>query len=263
MKLDIAFSPCPNDTFIFHALIHQLIDVTPYGLMPFIADVEELNLRAFSETHAVTKISFGAYLKLKDRYILLDSGSALGFGCGPLLVAKEGCKSLEKACIAVPGRYTTAFLLLQLWHPGLTNFAFVRFDEILPGIAAGRFDAGLIIHEGRFVYPSYHCTQIVDLGQWWESQTGLPIPLGCIAIRQDSLAYQSAMEDLIRESIEYARRNPSASHDFIKMHAQELDDEVIRLHIALYVNEFSFSLGEKGRQALITLEEKARCHGIL
>lgn len=263
MNLDIAFSPCPNDTFIFHALIHQLIGATSYSLASFISDVEELNLRAFSETHAVTKLSFGAYLKLKDRYTLLDSGSALGFGCGPLLVAKENLQSLETACIAVPGRYTTAFLLLQLWHPGLTNFSFVRFDEILPGIAAGRFDAGLIIHEGRFVYPSYRCIQIVDLGQWWESQTGLPIPLGCIAIRQDMLAYQTTMENLIRESIEYARRNPSASRDFIKKYAQELDDDVIRQHIALYVNEFSLSLGEAGRQTVITLEEKARCHGIL
>lgn len=263
MKLDIAFSPCPNDTFIFHALVHQLIDTTPYSFAPFITDVEELNSRAFSGMHDVTKLSFGAFLKLKDRYTLLDSGSALGFGCGPLLVAGENFGSLETARIAVPGRYTTAFLLLQLWHPELTNFIFVRFDEILPGIAAGLFDAGLIIHEGRFVYPSYNCTRIVDLGEWWESQTGLPIPLGCIAIRRDRLAHQSALEDLIRESIEYARANPSASRDFIKLHAQELDDDVIRQHIALYVNEFSFSLGETGRQTVTTLEEKARCHGIL
>lgn len=263
MKMDIAFSPCPNDTFIFHALLHREIDMAPFTFTPTIEDVEELNSRAFLQKHAVTKLSFGAYLKLKDRYVLLDSGSALGFGCGPLLVAKEGCKSLENARIAVPGRYTTAFLLLQLRYPELANFSFVRFDEILPGIASGLFDAGLIIHEGRFVYPSYHCVEVIDLGKWWETQTGLPIPLGCIAIRSDMLAYKTDMENLIRESCEYAERNPAAAWDFIKLHAQELDDDVVRQHISLYVNEFSLSLGETGRKAVITLEEKARCRGIL
>ena len=263
MNMDIAFSPCPNDTFIFHALTHREIDIKPYAFEHVIEDVEELNARAFLLKHAVTKLSFGAYLKLKDRYALLDSGSALGFGCGPLLVAKEGCKSLEKARIAIPGRYTTAFLLLQLRYPELANFSFVRFDEILPGIASGKFDAGLIIHEGRFVYPSYQCVEVIDLGKWWEEQTGLPIPLGCIAIRLDMLAHKKDMEDLIRESIEYATRNPAASRDFIKLHAQELDEDVVRQHISLYVNKFSLSLGETGRQAIITLEEKARCCGIL
>jgi 1,4-dihydroxy-6-naphthoate synthase len=263
VNFDIAFSPCPNDTFIFHALINQLIDTYPHTFTPHIADVEELNMKAFEQTYAVTKLSFCAYLCLKDRYTLLDSGSALGFGCGPLLVAGKQLESLENARIAVPGRYTTAFLLLRLWHSGLKHVEFVCFDEILPGIASGRFDAGLIIHEGRFVYPSYNCVQIVDLGQWWESQTGLPIPLGCIAIRNDLLEYKIAMEDFVRASLLYARNNPEASRDFIRSQAQEMDDAVIQEHISLYVNEFSLSLGETGMVAIRTLEEKARCNKIL
>jgi 1,4-dihydroxy-6-naphthoate synthase len=263
VNLDIAFSPCPNDTFIFHALIHQLIDTYPHTFTPHIADVEELNMRAFDRNYAVTKLSFCAYLSLKDRYTLLDSGSALGFGCGPLLVAGRQLGSLENARIAVPGKYTTAFLLLRLWHTGLKHIEIVRFDEILPGITSGRFDAGLIIHEGRFVYPSYNCVQIVDLGQWWESQTGLPIPLGCIAIRNDLLEYKSAMEGFVRASLVYARNNPAASCEFIKSHAQEMDDTVTREHISLYVNQFSLSLGEAGMEAIRTLEEKARCSKVL
>jgi 1,4-dihydroxy-6-naphthoate synthase len=263
MNLDIAFSPCPNDTFIFHALLHRLIDTNPYTFMPHIADVEELNARAFSRVHAMTKLSFHASLSLRDRYTFLDAGAALGFGCGPLLVAGKELPSLDKARIAVPGRYTTAFLLLRLWHKDLDNIEFARFDEILPGIASGRFDAGLIIHEGRFVYPSYGCTRIMDLGQWWEAETGLPIPLGCIAIRNDLLHLEAAMETLIRDSIEFARNNPDASRDFIRAHAREMDDGVIQEHISLYVNTFSLGLGDTGRQAIRTLEEKARCLGVL
>jgi 1,4-dihydroxy-6-naphthoate synthase len=263
MNLDIAFSPCPNDTFIFHALIHGLIDTGPYTFTPRIADVEELNSKAFESAYAVSKLSFCAYLSLKDRYTLLDSGSALGFGCGPLLVAREQLDSLENARIAVPGTYTTAYLLLRLWNPGLNHIETVRFDEILPGIASGRFDAGLIIHEGRFVYSSYNCIRIVDLGEWWESQTGLPIPLGCIALRNDLLDHKDVFETLIRSSLRYARNNPGASRNFIKSLSQEMDDTVIKEHISLYVNEFSLSLGDTGLEAIRVLEEKARCRGII
>jgi len=257
MNLDLAFSSCPNDTFIFHALLHGHIDTAPYTFTPCIKDVETLNMAAFKGTHAISKLSFAAYLSLKDRYTLLDSGAALGFGCGPILVAAGNLQSVEEARIAVPGRYTTAFLLLRLWNGALKHIEFVRFDEILPGIASGRFDAGLIIHEGRFVYPQYGCVPIIDLGEWWESRTGLPIPLGCIAIRNDRLEYKESVEKLIRASITHAFQVPADSEGFIKEHAQELDDAIIREHIALYVNNFTLSLGEKGREAIRILEEQS------
>ncbi|MBA4423403.1 MAG: 1,4-dihydroxy-6-naphthoate synthase [Syntrophus sp. (in: bacteria)] len=279
LELEIGFSPCPNDTFIFDALIHRRIDTAPFRFRPRIADVEELNERGFAGggTYPLTKLSFYAYLLLKDRYCLLDSGAALGYGCGPLLVARKGGGVgpispetgivspawIRDARIAVPGRYTTAYLLLQLWQGGCGNTEFVRFDEILPGVASGRYDAGLVIHEGRFVYQDYDCRKLVDLGQWWEAETGLPLPLGCIALRRDVSRHKEAVEALLRQSVDHARRNPRAGIEFIKLHAQELDEKVISAHISLYVNQFTFSLGETGMRAVETLEERARCLGIL
>jgi len=262
-QIKTGFSPCPNDTFIFHAMMHGLIDATGLEFMPVIADVEELNHRAISGTCPVTKLSFHAYLLLKHRYDLLDSGAALGYGCGPVLVAREIPSSIKDARIAVPGRYTTANLLLNIWQPGCRNIIFTRFDNILPGIASGIYDAGLIIHEGRFVYPEYGCREIIDLGMWWEEETTLPIPLGCIALRKDMALCKTLIEDTIRESIKYAQANPSASKDYIRSHAQELDEQVIADHISLYVNEFSLSLGEKGRYAVERLEDMARCRKII
>jgi len=294
IELDIGFSPCPNDTFIFDALIHQRIDTAPFRFRPQIADVEELNERGFAQKHPITKLSFYAYLLLKDRYDLLDSGAALGYGCGPLLVARKigghdpispeigivspdcprfppeiGIMSpdfrnwIRNARIAVPGRYTTAYLLLQIWQGSCGRAEFVRFDEILPGVASGKYDAGLIIHEGRFVYQKYNCLKIVDLGQWWESETGLPLPLGCIALRRDMFRYKEAVETLLRQSVHQAMKNPGAANEFIKLHAQELDDQVISDHISLFVNEFTLSLGQTGMRAIEALEERARCQGIL
>lgn len=265
IELDIGFSPCPNDTFVFDALINRRIDTAPYLFRPWIADVEELNALAFSGARQVTKLSFYAWLLLGSRYLLLDSGAALGYGCGPLLVAGASCKSLADARIAVPGRYTTAYLLLQLWlgGAGKANVEFVRFDEILPGIAAGRFDAGLVIHEGRFVYQRYNCSRLVDLGEWWEQETGLPIPLGCIAIRRDMASHKEAVENLIRNSIIQARRNPEAGGDFIRKHAQELDAKVTEQHISLYVNDFTLSLGSAGKDAISALKERAELWKLL
>ncbi|MBU4120259.1 MAG: 1,4-dihydroxy-6-naphthoate synthase [Proteobacteria bacterium] len=282
IELDIGFSPCPNDTFIFDALIHQRIDTAPFRFRPQIADVEELNKRGFAQKHPITKLSFYAYLLLKDHYDLLDSGAALGYGCGPLLVARKirgqgigeynpispeiGIVSpdwIRDARIAVPGRYTTAYLLLQIWQGKRGRAEFVRFDEILPGVASGKYDAGLVIHEGRFVYQKYNCLKIVDLGQWWESETGLPLPLGCIALRRDMFRYKEAVETLLRQSVHQAMKNPGAANEFIKLHAQELDDQVISDHISLFVNEFTLSLGQTGMRAIEALEERARCQGIL
>jgi 1,4-dihydroxy-6-naphthoate synthase len=262
-KVDIGFSPCPNDTFIFDALVHERVDTSPFSFQPHIADVEVLNEEGFSQTYPITKLSFYAYLQLKDSYALLDSGAALGYGCGPLLVALHPLVSVRKARIAVPGRYTSAYLLLQLWQGKCEHIEFVRFDEILPGVASGKYDAGLIIHEGRFVYQNYNCLKLIDLGQWWEEETGLPLPLGCIALRRDMMESKEVVETLIRNSISYARENPAASSQFIQINAQELDQQVISEHISLFVNDYSMTLGETGRKAIEALEEKARCLSIL
>jgi len=246
-------------------MLHGLVNTDPVNYAPGISDVEDLNHRAMSGIHSISKLSFHAYLLLRSSYTILDSGAALGYGCGPLVVASSPMNSLHGKKVAIPGKYTTAHLLLKLWQPGITDLHVVRFDEILPGIRSGRFDAGVIIHEGRFVYPSYGCTEIVDLGKWWEDETGLPIPLGCIAIRNDenTIVYKEMVETHIRQSIEYACNNPDASREYVASLAQEMDDSVIREHINLYVNEFSISLGETGQKAVAALEEMARCKNIL
>ncbi|TAL31767.1 MAG: 1,4-dihydroxy-6-naphthoate synthase [Spirochaetes bacterium] len=261
--VDIALSPCPNDTFAFHALVHGKIDTRGLAFTVAISDVEDLNRRALEGRHAVTKLSFHAWLLLKNRYTLLDSGSALGRGCGPLVVSRTPGIDLARAHIAIPGWYTTAYMLLRLWMPGAGRVTAVRFDEIMPGVAEGRFDAGLIIHEGRFVYPLYDLVQVIDLGEWWERETGLPIPLGCIAVRNDLAPMRGDMGAIVRASVEYARAHPADSRAYVKSHAQEMDDEVIDKHIGLYVNDFTLDLGDEGRKAVTALEEMARCRGIL
>ena len=263
--LDIGFSTCPNDTFIFHAMIHGCIDTGSLVFEPHMHDVEELNKNAFSQAFHVSKLSFYAYFKLKETYEILDSGSALGYGCGPLLIGRPSMHFTSEAKIAIPGEYTTAYLLLQLWNPEIINVEVTRFDNILEGVKTGKYDAGLIIHEGRFIYPEYGCIKIVDLGEWWEAETGLPIPLGCIAIRKDrsTLSLKADIETVLRNSILYAFKNRGDSREFIKMHAQEMDDQVIDGHIDLYVNDFSTSLGDKGRKAIQTLEEIAQWKKIL
>ncbi len=262
-EFKLAFSTCPNDTFIFHAMVKSLVDTAPYSFRPHLADVEELNNAAYDELHDITKLSFHAWLKLKDSYDLLDAGAALGFGCGPLLVAREEIQDLRNARIAVPGLNTTALMLLKLWRPDLRNIEVTRFDNILPGIASGIYEGGLIIHESRFVYRNYGFHKIIDLGEWWESKTGCPVPLGCIAIRKDLARHREAVEKIIAASVRHAFDHPQASREYIKYHAQELDDAVIEDHIRLYVNDFSLSLGEKGRQAVRKLEEMAACRGIV
>ncbi len=264
-ELKVGFSSCPNDTFAFHAMLHGCVDTGSLAFSAHIHDVETLNVKAATGEFEVTKLSFAAYLHLKDSYEMLDSGAALGFGCGPLVVAGNSNIPLAQARVAVPGDYTTAHLLLKLWNPDIRNVEMVSFEKILPGIESGRYDAGVIIHEGRFVYQQYGCTRIVDLGEWWEMETGLPIPLGCIAIRRDpaTLAFKQDVERIIRDSIQYAFDHPAASRQFVKKYAQEMDDEVINSHIALYVNDFSLSLGSQGGNAVKKLEEMARCRGIL
>lgn len=265
IPLDIAFSPCPNDTFIFHAMVAGCVDTGRFRFIPHLDDVEALNNKAFGKTFPISKLSFYAYLKLKNHYEILDSGAALGYGCGPLLVGKIDCLPDPAAKIAIPGEFTTAHLLLKLWHPELTNVEITRFDNILEGVRARKYDAGLIIHEGRFVYPRYGLKKIVDLGEWWEKKTGLPIPLGCIAIRKDHpfIFYKQEIESILKRSVTYALNNQDASRKFIKAHAQELEDSVIDGHIDLYVNSFTFSLGETGNRAVRKLEKMALAKGLL
>lgn len=264
-RIDLAFSSCPNDTFMFHAMLHGCIDTDPFQFNTYVDDVETLNLKAARGAFQVTKLSFFAYMQMKDKYMLLDTGAALGYGCGPLLVAKTPDIPLTNARVAVPGKYTTAHLLLKLWNREIGDVEVTRFERILPGIESGEYDAGVIIHEGRFVYPNYNCRKIIDLGEWWEAETSLPIPLGCIAIRTDvpTLGYKEDMERILRDSIEYAFDNRLASREYIKKHSQELDDAVIDEHINLYVNEFSLSLGTTGKQAIDELEDMARCRQLL
>ncbi len=261
--LKLGFSPCPNDTFIFHAMTHSLIDTDGLLFETDITDVEELNRAAMSELNDVTKLSFHAWLKLKEKYKLLRSGAALGFGCGPILVSKSG--SLDKNHrIAVPGELTTAALLLKIYLPDAADLVYTRFDNIMPGIVSGEFDAGVIIHEGRFVYNDYGLNQVVDLGEWWETKTGMPIPLGCIAIKKslgDKLT--KSIERMITESVQYAFLHPDESRSFIKQHAAEMNDDVINHHIKLYVNNYSVDLGNEGLEAVHVLETLASEKGII
>ncbi|MGQ9843819.1 MAG: 1,4-dihydroxy-6-naphthoate synthase [Spirochaetota bacterium] len=261
--LSLAFSSCPNDTFIFHALIHKCINTYDFTFNVHIDDVESLNHAALNQEYDITKLSFHGFLYVQDTYELLDAGAALGFGCGPLVVTKKGLGNLLNAKIATPGQHTTAYLLFLLKFGNVYDITHVRFDEILPGIDGGKFDSGIIIHEGRFIYHKYNCDMLIDLGKWWEDITGLPIPLGCIAIHKRHAHIKPFIEESIRKSILYAKENPDASRQYIRLLAQELDDAVIQQHIDLYVNDFSLSLGDTGTKALQTLKEMAQCRGIL
>ncbi|MEW6258762.1 MAG: 1,4-dihydroxy-6-naphthoate synthase [Thermodesulfobacteriota bacterium] len=258
IDIDIAFSPCPNDTFIFHALVEGRIDTGNFRFHPVLADVETLNRQAMEGRYGLTKLSFAALMQLEHRYRLLDAGAALGFGCGPLVVTRNPTLDITQARIAIPGRLTTACLLLRLWQPTARDSHLVEtpFDAILPGVASGSFDAGVVIHEGRFVVDRYDCTTLIDLGDWWEQMTSCPIPLGCIAARNDLADHTEAIEALIRASLKHARNHPEASRAFIRRHAQEMADDIIEQHIALYVNDFSVSLGEAGRKAVDVLRDR-------
>ncbi len=271
--LRLYFSPCPNDTFIFHAWVHGLVPETP-AVAVVLADIDRLNAATSRGEPEVAKVSFSAFAQLRGRYSLLHAGGALGRGCGPLLVAREGSRTLAQgdrpdpaelaaARIAIPGRSTTAALLLQLFAPAATNLVVMPFDRIMPALASGEVQAGVIIHEGRFTYPQYGLRQVVDLGEWWESTTGLPIPLGGIVVRRDKgPEVAAAVDRAIRLSLEAARRDPAASEDYVRAHAQEMDAAVCRRHIDLYVNEFSLDYGAEGENAIRTLLAAAQRHGI-
>jgi 1,4-dihydroxy-6-naphthoate synthase len=263
-RLTFGFSPCPNDTFGFHALVHGLVNA-PFEVEPVLLDIEELNRRAHAAELDLTKLSFGALPSTSGRYRLLRSGAALGRRVGPLVVARSEM-SLEEAVagpLAVPGLETTAYLLLRLAAAPMGEIVELRYDEIVPAVALGQVDAGLVIHESRFTYGDHGLVAVAELGEWWEAETGLPVPLAGICARRDlDEELIAAAESAIRASVEYAFANPAASRDYVRSHAQELSDDVCDAHIALYVNEFSVDLGAEGVEAIERLVAQARASAI-
>jgi 5,8-dihydroxy-2-naphthoate synthase len=268
MKLTLAFSPCPNDCFIFDAMVHGRVDLEGLEFEVRLGDVEALNMAAFTGDVDITKLSFHAYAYCADRYVLLDAGSALGRSCGPLLISKRPVTIDEAAAgrlrIAIPGRYTTANFLLGYAFPLATDKTELLFSDIEPAVLDGRYDAGLIIHENRFTYEAKGLKKIVDLGEYWESTTGAPIPLGGIVIRRalpDEVKQQ--VNRVLRRSVEYAFAHREASLPYVRAHAQEMDEAVMYKHIDLYVNEYSVNLGDEGRRAIELLFDKAAATGVI
>jgi 1,4-dihydroxy-6-naphthoate synthase len=302
--VNLTISPCPNDTFTFHALVHGLVPGAPAIDVRY-ADVDVTNTLAVSADLDLVKVSYAALPWLLDRYELLPCGGALGRGCGPLLLARgpaspglrsvgseatgatrEGdassgprarasgasalgtarsaLPSVDGLRVAVPGDRTTAYLLMRLWMGSAkpASIEVVPFADIMPGVAAGKYDAGLVIHEARFVYPRFGLTSIVDLGEWWESTTGLPIPLGAILARRGAVD-AAAATGWIRESVRRAWADPSLSREYVLAHAQELEQDVVDQHIKLYVNEFTHDLGEEGYRAVRALLTRAADAGLV
>jgi 1,4-dihydroxy-6-naphthoate synthase len=256
MKLTLGFSPCPNDTFIFDAMVHGRIDTEGIEFDYFMADVEELNRRAMASEVDITKISFHAYAYVAENYLILDSGSALGYRNGPLLISKYPVRDTELASkrIAIPGRYTTANLLYSIAWPESTKKIEYLFSEIEDALIREEVDAGLIIHETRFTYKKRGLKKIADLGEYWENLTKLPIPLGTIVLKRDipeDIAIR--INRILRRSLEFAMSNSTASNDFVSGNAREMDSKVMNKHIKLYVNEYSLSLGNTGKEAIKNL----------
>jgi 1,4-dihydroxy-6-naphthoate synthase len=264
--LTIGYSPCPNDTFIFYALIHGKVTVPGIAFQEQLEDVETLNRMALECRLDLTKISYHALGHLRENYALLRSGGALGRGCGPLIVARPGTtlSDLKRGTIAIPGKLTTAYLLLRLFDPSIENVIVMPFDRIMEAVSSGEAAAGLIIHESRFTYPLYSLEKLLDLGAWWEQHSGLPIPLGGILGRR-SLGRDLLLriEAGIRESVQYAHAHPEEVMGYCGMHSQEMDPLVMKNHIDLYVNDFSFDLGQEGLTAVRRLFLEAEECGIL
>ncbi len=268
MNLSLGFSPCPNDCFVFDAIVHRRIDLEGLEFTPRIADVEALNKATFARDIAVTKLSYHAYAYCVGEYVMLDAGGALGRNCGPLLISKRAISRDEVAAgdlrIAIPGTYTTANFLCGLAFPSAQRKIEMLFSEIEQSLLDGRVDAGLIIHENRFTYQAKGLKKIVDLGEFWEGETGLPIPLGGIVVdRRLPADVQAAVNRILRRSVEYAFAHREASLPFVRAHAQEMSEEVMYKHIDLYVNEFTVDLGAEGRRAVETLFDRAAATGVI
>lgn len=267
-QLTLGFSPCPNDTFIFDALIHGKIDTEGISFDVVYEDVETLNQYALEGKLDVTKLSFHAFAYVLDRYALLHAGSALGFGVGPLLISKKPIdpknSSLNTLKIGIPGKYTTANFLLSLAFPEAKQKQELLFSDIEGALMNGEIDLGLIIHENRFTYAQKGLHKVLDLGEWWEGETGAAIPLGGIMIKRNLPAeLQRTVNRILRRSVEFAFAKPESCMDFVRQHAQEMDDTVMKQHIALYVNDYSIDLGREGKRAIDVLFLKAQQIGLL
>ncbi len=260
MTLQLAFSSCPNDTFMFDAWVHKRIPVPPYPFQLHMADIEELNRMTISGFPDVVKISYALYPHLRANYQLLTAGSALGYGSGPLVVSRHKLypDELPHAVVAIPGEHTTATLLLMALFPGVTDVRVYLFSDIEEAVLSGEADAGVLIHETRFTYQKRGLQRVADLGLLWEEATSLPVPLGAIAVRRSLPEdLKCALNLCMRNSVSFAIANREASRSFVQQHAREMDHEVCKRHIDLYVNEFSVDIGEVGKRAVAALLEKA------
>jgi len=268
MALSLGYSPCPNDCFMFDAMVHERIDLEGLSFAPHLADVEALNREAFAGAADVTKLSYHAYAYCRANYELLDAGSALGRGCGPLLISARPIAPDEvrsgRLRIAIPGVYTTANFLLGLAFPEAIDRTPLVFSDIEGALLDGRFDAGVIIHENRFTYEAKGLHKIVDLGEFWEKETGAPIPLGAIAVRRSlPRDVKEKVNRAVRGSVEFAFAHREASLPYVRAHAQEMSEDVMYKHIDLYVNQYSVDLGQDGRRAVALLFEKAAALGLV
>lgn len=266
MKLSLGFSPCPNDTFIFDALVHEKIDTEGLKFNVVMEDVEALNEAAFRTDLHITKLSYHAYAYLREAYVLLDAGSALGNNCGPLLIARTplSASEVEHGRVAIPGKYTTANFLLGLAYPGIARKKELLFSEIEGAVLSGEVDAGLIIHENRFTYADKGLVKLMDLGEYWESTTGMPIPLGGI-VMQRALpeAIREKVNRVLARSVAFALDHPEQTLDYVRRYAQEMDEAVMMAHIGLYVNDYTRDLGARGRAAVQHLFRTAHEKGII
>ncbi len=259
----LGYSPCPNDCFIFYALAHGRV-AAGLDVQARLGDVETLNQLAREGTLPASKVSYHAFFHLTQEYVMLRSGGALGFGVGPLIVSKESLKTLSGLRVAIPGGLTTANLLLKLSQPDDLEVAELRYDRIMPAVAAGEADAGLIIHESRFTFPDYGLVKHLDLGAWWEAETGLPLPLGGITAKR-SLGVETLarLDAAIRESLHYGYAHRAEAQPYIAEHASEMDRAVMQRHIDLYVNELSFDVGKTGERAVTELYRRGRARGLV
>jgi 1,4-dihydroxy-6-naphthoate synthase len=264
--LTIAYSPCPNDTYIFAALANGLLDDAP-AINVQLEDIENLNNSALKGDYELTKVSYAVVPDLLENYSVLRAGGALGHGCGPLLVAKPGAgrmlKDFEEKIIAIPGERTTAFMLLSLAMGKRPQTLAMRFDKIVDAVVEGTVDAGLIIHESRFTYKDEGLVSVADLGEWWESETGMPVPLGAIMVRNDLKERSAEVNDAIRRSLKYAREHQDEVMKYVHEHADAMDETVMRKHIETYVNDFSDDIGDEGVAAVKELFRRAREQGII
>lgn len=264
-SLSLGYSPCPNDTFIFYGLVHGHLPAAP-RVTEILEDIETLNRMATGQELDVVKVSFHALGHFRQSYCLLRSGGALGRGCGPLVVAGRAMEpgEISRCRVAIPGRMTTAALLVRLFAPALTDIVEMPFHQIMEATRSGDVDAGVIIHESRFTYEEHGLHKVIDLGQWWESETGQPIPLGGIAARR-ALGEETlrAMEIALRDSVDFAHAHPAMVRDYVAAHAQEMERDVMESHIALYVNNYTRDYGAEGELAIDDLLRRAAAAGII